>query len=220
MLKPWHIVLIAGLQLVTGCTSATPPVTEARITPGPTPATPATPAPTAALTADPSSPTPTTPTVDGVINADEYPFSTKAENVEVYWYNDGESLTIALIAPTTGWVAIGLDPIAGMDGADFLFAAATAEGPRFMDAYGKRGGGLPHQPDTALGGMDSILAAAVSESNEVTRAEIQIALNSGDAYDKALRPGDRVRFIVAYGRADDFSTKHQAYGKGELTLAP
>lgn len=215
------LVLLSVVSLWVLASCGAPSTPTATLPVPATPVTSPTPGPTAPPTPEgPPSPTPETGTIDGKITDGEYPFSTKVGAMEIRWRNDATTLTLALSAPTTGWVAIGLDPLAGMEGADFLFAAVTADGPRFMDAYGKRGGGLPHQPDTALGGADSLLAAAATETDGVTVAEFQIALSSGDAYDKALQPGAKVRFIAAYGRTDDFSSKHQAYGRGELTLTP
>lgn len=212
------LMSVIGLWMLAGCGGSPSPTATLLVPPAPT--TAPTSAPTASPDAVSPSPTPAPEAIDGVIAEGEYPFSTQANAITVWWRNDATTLTLAIAAPTTGWVAIGLDPVAGMEGANFLFATATPDGPRFMDAYGKRGGGLPHQPDTALGGSESFLAAAVTETNGATVAEFKIPLASGDAYDKTLQPGATVRFIAAYGRTDDFSSKHQAYGRGELTLTP
>ncbi len=56
------------------------------------------------------------------------------------------------------------------------------------------------------------------EEEGVTRFEVQILLDSGDAYDHRLEPGMTYPIIVAIGGEDDFDVYHLRYDSGELIL--
>ena len=245
----WRLMLVAaGLAGLVGCgsprtavtdaiTIATqrPTVTAAAVEPTHT-SLPSedTPAPTVTQTApeptqEPaqatatSAPTaaPSQTTIDGTVNPDEYPGLVASVGMSLHFRVDGDDLVAALAAPTTGWVSVGFAPDDGMAGANYVFGY-VAEGETVVyDMYGtKPGGPDSHPPDTDLGGTDDLLDVAGSEVDGITTIEFRIPLDSGDAYDKPLQPGQTYVVLLAMGAEDDMGSYHTARGETSITLSP
>ena len=224
------------LLLIGGCAgSATP--TAAPEDPAPTMAAPTeSPTPTPAPSVvDPPLPTPQVsdeemmldPVIpaselswaaDGVIGEGEYEQQIDFGRIRLWWTNDDTWLFIALEGDTEGWVAVGIDPERGMQGANYLFGYVADGEASLWDAYGTAPVGPNHPPDEDLDGTSDIVTYAGVEENGVTRFEAQIPLDSGDAYDKALVPGNSYPVIVAIGPQDDYNSKHTEHASSELTL--
>ncbi|MDD5264226.1 MAG: DOMON domain-containing protein [Candidatus Bipolaricaulis sp.] len=157
--------------------------------------------------------------VDGVISDGEYPHSVEIAGVKVYWVNDGRVLCIGLVSPGTGYVAIGLDPVERMLGANFVLGSVAEGVLTIRDDYGNAATG--HDADTTLGGTDNLLSAAGHQWADQTVVEFVIPLNSGDSTDKQLVPGSSYPILVAYNAlSDDFSARHSRRGTGRITLDP
>jgi len=78
----------------------------------------------------------------------------------------------------------------------------------------------PHLEDTELGGSDDILASGGRQEGDYTVIEVKRRLDTGDRFDKAFTPGQRISAIWAMGRSDDSEAKHDvAQGEAVLTLA-
>jgi hypothetical protein len=158
-------------------------------------------------------------TADGTISEDEYDQQMDFGDMRLWWTNDDTSLYLAMEGDTTGWVAIGINPQQGMQGANFIFTYVENGETQIWDAYGTAPTGNNHPPDEDLGGTTDITAFAGTEEDGVTRFEAQIPLDSGDEYDQALEPGGSYPIIVAIGPEDEFSAYHLRYDRGELTLS-
>ena len=156
---------------------------------------------------------------DGVVSDGEYAANVKIGPMTIWWHNDAEFLYIAAEAPTKGWVSVGLDPEDKMKGANYIIAAFDGEA-KIEDGFGTAPVGNAHPSDTTLGGRNDILAFAVVERDGRTLFEAKIPLNSGDAYDKLLQPGQEYPIIAAYGSADGFTTPHAFRGAGRIALQP
>lgn len=237
------LILILGASGCSPATSSAPPTSQATAaptatdTPLPTPSPEATPTerPTAEPTAteipegeengaDPEDSTagetnPGTWTADGVISEGEYEQQEDFGEIRIWWRNDASSLYLALEGDTTGWVAVGLNPQNGMEGADYVFGYVVNGEAQLWDAWGTAPRGPNHPPDEDLGGANDIVAFAGVEENDVTRLEVQKPLDSGDAYDHALEPGSTYPIIIAIGGEDEFDAYHLTYERGEITLS-
>lgn len=234
----WLCILLIG-GAVAGCTPAEPTVAVATATAtAPAAATATAPAVAAATsTAAPDPPTPTsgaagatntpapTPTAepapawqpDGVISPDEYAHTTQAVGVTLHWVNDDEFLYAAVSAETPGWVAVGLDPENRMQGANFIFGFVQGDQTSIADMYGTEPTAV-HPFDEELGGTNDIVAYGGREEGGTTTIEFQIALDSGDAYDKPLSPGSTYPVLLAWGTVDEFQLYHGGRGVSEITL--
>lgn len=221
------VALLLSATLLVGCGSPTlPPETAATEMPAEPPAA-ETQAPETAITEEPTQ-EPSTETAnetftwvaDGVIAPDEYTHETQIKTLTLRWRHDGTYLYLAMEGPTAGWVSIGIEPTQGMKDADYLFGYVENGEAKLWDAYGTAPAGPNHPADEELGGTNDIVAFAGVEQEGVTRFELQVPLNSGDAYDKALEPGGTYAIIAALGSKDNYNGMHSTVGRGELTLAP
>ena len=165
----------------------------------------------------PAIPSSSVPIVDGVIHTGEYAHAMEAGGFRVYWTNDAVVLRIGLFSPGTGYVAIGLDPDRRMQGANFIIGAVNNGRMEIRDDYGT--GSTSHGSDVENGGTDNILAAAGRELNGQTTIEFVIPLDSGDQFDKPLKPGETYGILVSFhNTSDNFSTRHSQRGTGEIRL--
>ena len=206
-----------------------PTATEAMDTETPEPT--ATEAPEPTPTAEPTAtPQPTeTPeaseemgtewTADGNVGDGEYTGSADLNGIRLWWRNDESHLFFAMEGETAGWVAVGLNPELGMQGADFILGYVEDGEAQIWDAWGTARTGANHPPDTELGGSEDIVAFAGVEEAGVTRFEVQIPLDSGDEYDHVLQPGQSYPVIVAIGGQDEFNAYHTQYASGEISLS-
>jgi len=225
------MVLLSGCgQAATPETAETPTEAEAAAPVAPTattapedypPATPESTEPTAAYP-EPTEKVEVTTVrkADGIIQLGEYQHETLIDNFALWWANDADTLYMAMQGPTTGWVAVGLDPENRMQGANMIIGAVVDGAPVIYDAIGLAPVGPNHPEDTAQGGTVDVLAFGGIEQDGQTLIEFQIPLDSGDAYDKPLTPGQTYRVIVATGESDDISSAHTFRGSTEIQLKP
>jgi len=216
----WLIVaLIVATGLLAACSTPEPvqaPPAEAQPTNTQPVATPQEKQPTV----PPTKPAQLAPTwkADGVVSEGEYNHEATMGKVKLWWRNDAESLYLAMEAPTTGWVAVGIDPTDRMKGANYILGEVTDGKAQIWDAYGTAPTGATHPPDTDLGGTNDIVAYAGVEEEGITRFEVQIPLDSGDKYDRPLKPGGTYPVIVAMGGSDSYNSYHASKASGKITL--
>jgi len=161
----------------------------------------------------------TEPAIDGFVGSGEYPHSVEIAGVEVYWANDAARLWVGLIAPGTGYVAVGFDPERQMEGANYIIGYVKDGKLYVRDDYGTER--TSHMADIDRGGTDDILASAGTEWPDHTVLEFVIPLDSGDAMDKVLVPGSAYAALVAYhDLQDSFTARHSRRGAGEIRLDP
>lgn len=122
---------------------------------------------------------------------------------------DGETLSVEISAPTTGWVAVGFDPSAAMKDANIVIGYVADGQVHLRDDWGS--GHTSHEPDVDLGGSDDITGVSGSEEDGVTSISFTIPLDSGTPGDKALVPGSVFNILMAYGPdgSDGFGEYHQ-----------
>lgn len=162
---------------------------------------------------------PVTTVVDGVVNPGEYAgtFTDPVTGIAVSWVHDDVNLSVGLVSLGTGWVGIGFGPEGVlMDGSNIVLGYVLGAATVISDEYGV---GLNHIADIGLGGRDDILERAGSETSGKTTLEFRIPLDSGDAYDVALRTGKTFSLLLAYhDTADDLITLHTIASAGSFIL--
>jgi hypothetical protein len=137
--------------------------------------------------------------------------------ITLQWRTDEEYLYVNIMAPTSGWVAVGFDPVNAMQDADIIIGYVNASGEVFIrDDYGTSPGS--HASDTSLGGEDNVMDHYGMDDGSSTMLHFKIPLNSGDQYDKALVPGNTYDVILAYGSADNFTAFHTMATSTEIEL--
>ena len=162
---------------------------------------------------------PVTAVVDGVVSPSEYvgSFTDPVTGMAVSWVHDDVNLSVGLVSPGTGWAGIGFGPEGVlMDGSNIIIGYILGAATVISDEYGV---GLNHIADIGLGGRDDILERAGSEASGKTTLEFRIPLDSGDAYDIALRTGKTFSLLLAYhDTADDLITLHTSASAGSFIL--
>ena len=165
---------------------------------------------------------------DGIVSEGEYTRSMLLQaptrqgysggNMQISWRNDDEDLYLALNGSTSGWVALGFEPLEWMKNSDIILGSVDRGNAVVLDEYCTGNYG-PHIEDTMLGGTDDIEEFAGSESAGRTIIELKRSLQTPDRFDKSFSPGQTVSIIWALSDNHDISQKHDvAYGEGILAL--
>jgi hypothetical protein len=148
------------------------------------------------------------PAIDGRISDGEYASHYRAPGIgmELHWTIEGDSIYIALKAPTQGWLAIGWDPSGPiMEGEDILIGYIRSKELFLQDYFANRS--VTHANDVSLGGRDDVLEASGSEDQTTTTIEFRRRLETGDRFDRPITPGAHT-VQLAYAPTDDFVTYH------------
>lgn len=152
------------------------------------------------------------PVVDGVVKTGEYDHNSVFGDgiYTLSWTIAGDTIWFGIQATTTGWVALGIDPQIGMNGADMVFGWVSAGKATVLDQYSTGTFG-PHPDDTSLGGTMDILSSAGSEQAGATTIEFSRKRVTSDTHDKAVPTSGALKIIWATGSADGVSP-HVAKG--------
>jgi hypothetical protein len=160
------------------------------------------------------------PTLDGKIGSKEYEFDAAFQGglYKIYWTINNDTINLAMLAKTKGWVAIGIEPTFRMKDADMIFGWVTSDGlVRVLDAYSTGPTG-PHPSDVSLGGTIDILEFGGSQENNWTIIEFTRKLDTGDSYDNVIPEEGIIDIIWAYGSNDDYTDQHSDRGAGTVNL--
>lgn len=125
-------------------------------------------------------------------------------------------LYVKVMAPTTGWVAVGFGPSNIMKDANIILGYVKADTAYFSDEFGVAL--TSHKPDASLGGSDDVKEKSGIESENMTEIRFAIPMNSGDSYDKVLEKGKTYKVIVAAGSSDNFTSPHVKTASLMLTI--
>ncbi len=154
--------------------------------------------------------------IDGVVEDNEYVNEVTFDGglYELFWSIDESLVYIAMSARTTGWVAVGFDPITLMENADIVFGWVDGSGTAFtLDTFATGPYG-PHPPDEELGGMQDIVQFAGIERDGITTIEFTRSIETGDVYDKPIQVDEGVTIIWSYSESDEYTVSHVKSGYG------
>jgi uncharacterized membrane protein YozB (DUF420 family) len=160
--------------------------------------------------------------LDGAISPGEYDHkaSFSGGDFELHWKVSGDTIHLAMVGRTTGWVSIGLEPTQMMKDADMIAGWVDSRGKAgILDCYSTGPNG-PHPPDTSFSppGTSDILLYGGSESAGTTTIEFTRLLRTGDRYDHDIPANGTLSFIWALGSGDDFNFQHLSRGYGTINL--
>jgi len=142
---------------------------------------------------------PSAPVADGVVNQGEYVFTKDFGALAMSVSRTADSLFLAVVGKTTGWVAVGTGA-QRMDGATIFIGFVDNDGKVQFKA--QAGQGHTHK-DTTQDVASTVAASAMKETGGATTLEL--ALKS-DAY--IVKGQDSLDLIVAVGPQDAFSPYH------------
>ncbi len=139
-------------------------------------------------------------------------------DIEVRWKVEDPNIRFEVSAPTTGWVSVGFNPTRVMKDADIIIGYVEGSQAVVVDQFGN--GSFSHKADVDMGGSDDIVEYGGNESDGRTELFFTIPIDSGDAYDSVLTPGEEHTILFAFGPdgADNFSSKHTERAKVQLEL--
>ena len=155
--------------------------------------------------------------LDGRVEPGEYRFrwADEASRLAFAWSVEGDRLIGAISSPDTGWVAVGFGasgPL--MFGSDIVIGFVDATGAHLRDHFATEPTG--HEPDTALGGRDDVLAGAGTQTAEGTTIEFERPLAAHDSTDRAIVAG-QLHVMAASAEADDYAAYHMG-GRKAVSL--
>jgi hypothetical protein len=147
--------------------------------------------------------------------AQEATVSSEKEGFKLGIHIQGKTVKVSVEAPAKGWVGVGIDPVGGMRGADFLIGFVKEGVTVVRDDFGI--GPFAHASDASQGGIDSIMASTGEEKGGVTRIVFTLPLDSQDTKDARWTPGKHA-IIMACSNADSFTGPHFKRVKFEIEL--
>jgi hypothetical protein len=165
---------------------------------------------------------------DGVVGENEYSRTLvvvaparsgySGGEMEISWKNDDGYLYMALKGETSGWLAVGFDPLEWMKDCDMILGTVDDGEAIVLDEYSSGNYG-PHEDDTFFGGSYDILESGGSEADGITVVEFKRRLDTGDEFDEPLAPGESISIIWAIADSKSRYAKHNvAYGEAILVL--
>lgn len=151
---------------------------------------------------------------DGVIKEGEYSGFNKYGDYTIYWRSDKQFVYIGIIAKTTGWIAMALQPGLRMKDSDMIIGLVKDGKAEIFDSYSTDDFGR-HPADVDLGGTNDILTFGGEEEGGFTSIEFKRLLVTSDKYDIPINKGPN-KIIWSYGVSDDITLKHSTRGYGEI----
>ncbi len=134
------------------------------------------------------------------------------------WKVVGDSLRCMISANTVGWIAVGFDPDEEMLNANLIIGYVQTGTAYVRDDWGFSE--TSHTADVGLGGENNVTRVFGHQAMSKTEIRFTIPLNSQDAFDKVLTPGNTYEIIIAYGfnSDDNFNSMHQEAENFEIEL--
>ncbi len=130
------------------------------------------------------------------------PQKIEKNGMSVEWEIQGEWLHVKMEAPTTGWVAIGLNPVEGLEGTNLIMAAVETGAVSLSDRYIVAPG--DHRSIADLGGTPALTLLEGAESDRLTRIAFKMPLEASDRFHHGLGIGKKIHLLMAFSLEDDF----------------
>jgi hypothetical protein len=149
-------------------------------------------------------------TVDGVVHPGQYSFTQSFDELSLYANRTSDTLYLAVVGQTTGWVSVGLGSVR-MDGATIFMGFVGSDGKVQFKA--QVGAGHSHK-DAGSDILATIISYAIKESGGKTTMEIAL---KPEAYIKSGQSS--LQIIYAEGTEKSFLPRHTFRGALNLELS-
>ena len=157
---------------------------------------------------------------DGIIEEGEYENNVTGfrDLFYIYWTSDNETLYMGIKGRTSGYVAVGFNPVAMMKNADIILGGNIGTGGSLYiyDMYSPTASG-PMRSDTVLGGEFNIEESAGTEKAAFQTLEFSRKLDTGDKYDSVLEKGKSAKVIWFFSNYDD-PLSNKITGEGSVDI--
>jgi hypothetical protein len=147
--------------------------------------------------------------VDGVVNANEYSFSQDFGQLKLYANRTADTLSLAAVGATTGWVSIGLGSLK-MDKSTIFIGFIGNDGK--VQFKPQAGTGHMHK-DTDKSVADTLTSYAMKEADGKTTLEFSLKAGAYIAADQSV-----LDLIWAVGEDKSFIPRHSSRGSLSLKL--
>ena len=128
--------------------------------------------------------------------------SIQKDGITFEWLFKDNRLHCRLMAPTSGWVAVGFNSMPGLKGTHLIMGAVDNDqiiiSERFIVSHGN------HQSIQSLGRSQDLLTHGWKENAAFTEFQFSIPVKNSDAWRKDLIEGHPYHILLAYSMADDF----------------
>ncbi|MBN1110195.1 MAG: hypothetical protein JXA45_05490 [Methanomassiliicoccales archaeon] len=157
---------------------------------------------------------------DGTIASGEYSYHATFSDgqFELHWEVEGEEVRFGMVGRTTGYVAIGFEPVMLMEGADMVIGWVNGSGEAMVYDLFCTGSFGPIHLDIDLGGTDDLLGFGASSGDGHVTVEFGRALVTGDAYDHDIPSVGRLKVIWATGSVFDPAVMPDQGGMGSVEM--
>ncbi|TAL38737.1 MAG: DOMON domain-containing protein [Spirochaetes bacterium] len=146
-----------------------------------------------------------------------YTFKVAADKMQLQWSLAGETLTVKLKAPTSGWVGVGFNPTDSMKDANFVMGLVKEGKVTVSSQYGTAKN--LHKNVTDLGGKSYVTNAAGKEENNETEISFSMPLKSGDSLDRPITANADTVVLLAYGPGDILAQQHVYRARLKINLS-
>ena len=157
------------------------------------------------------------PTVDGTIGADEYANTAAHEDsgTTMAWTIEGDTLYFAMTMPSRGWAGVGFasEITDKKQGFDMYIVTMQDDAPVVLDMYQAATRNAP-ELDEDEGGSNSILESAAVHADDVWTVEFSRPLDTGEATDVAIVPGNEMIVTGASTVNMDLARRHERSNRG------
>lgn len=123
-----------------------------------------------------------------------------AAGVTFEWRIDGDVLEGTMSARTRGWVTIGFNRERTLDGTRLVMGYVSGDRTVVEEHIADP---PDHRSKVDLGGTSGVLSAKGREEGGITTIEFRLRLDTGDAFDVALVPGETYYTTFAWSQEDD-----------------
>ncbi|MHA2059629.1 MAG: cytochrome and DOMON domain-containing protein [Candidatus Ranarchaeia archaeon] len=156
--------------------------------------------------------------MDGIVSNEEYAHHLVVDggNYDIFWSVVNESVYMALVVNTQGFVGIGFAPERRMLNADMVIGWVTASDQvEVFDCFSTGETG-PHPEDTDLGGTSDLISYNGTSNATHTTLEFSRLLAATDTYDRSIPANDSLTIIWAHGSAESLTGSHTRRGAAVL----
>ncbi|WP_052418609.1 DOMON domain-containing protein [Methanolacinia paynteri] len=157
---------------------------------------------------------------DGIIGEGEYENNVTGfrDLFYIHWTSDNETLYMGIQGKTSGYVAVGFNPVAMMKNADIILGGNIGTGGSLYiyDMYSLDASGTMRS-DTSLGGEFNIEESAGTEKAAFQTLEFSRKLDTGDKYDSVLEKGKSAKVVWFLSNYDD-PLSNQISGEGSVDI--
>lgn len=140
--------------------------------------------------------------------------SVEQRGMEVRWRFLENQIELEMVAPTTGWVAIGFNHRSGLTGTNLIMGSVVGDETILSDQYVALPG--DHRPISEIGGESWLQVEEAEETASRTRIRFFLPHNQSDKWHPALAPGQKIYLLMAFSREDDFA--HHSIMRTEITI--